>query len=138
MMAQTRPDLSVLQRALTRLVEGLARHRATPGDVQLRDGLVQRFEFTYEIAHTTLKRYLEFAAASPGEIDRMTFQDLIRTANEQGVLRGEWPDWQGYRDMRGKTSHTYDEHVALEIVAGIPDFIDEVAILHARLAERLA
>ena len=48
----------------------------------------------------------------------MTFQDLIRTANEQGLLLGEWPDWRGYRDLRGATSHTYNEDVALEVVEG--------------------
>ena len=44
----------------------------------------------------------------------MSFQDLIRTANEQSLLQGDWADWKQYRDMRRRTSHTYDEAVALK------------------------
>ena len=30
----------------------------------------------------------------------MSFADLIRSGNEQGLLLGTWPDWKRYRDMR--------------------------------------
>ena len=33
----------------------------------------------------------------------MSFQDPIRTANEQDLLLGSWPDWRTYRDMRART-----------------------------------
>lgn len=52
-------SITSLERALARLEEGLARHLTTPNDEQLRDGLVQRFEFTYEQAHRLLRRFLE-------------------------------------------------------------------------------
>ena len=81
---------------------------------------MQRFEFTYELGHKVLKRYLEYASANPELFDEMTFQDLIRTANEQGLLLGDWTDWRGFRDMRARTSHTYNEDVAVEVVEGIP------------------
>ena len=90
------------------------------------------------LGHKVLKRYLEYTAANPEQFDEMTFQDLIRTGNEQGLLLGEWPDWRGYRDLRGATSHTYNEDVALEVVEGIPRFIEEVTYLRDRLRERLA
>jgi hypothetical protein len=85
-----------------------------------------------------LKRYLEFVSPTPGQYDTMAFQDLIRSGNEQGLLQGEWPDWRRYRDMRAKTSHTYDENIALAVVAGIPGFIEEALYLRDRLRERLA
>ncbi|MCX8049353.1 MAG: nucleotidyltransferase substrate binding protein [Methylohalobius sp.] len=69
-------------------------------------GLIQRFEFTYEMAYKTLKRYLEWASPAPEEIDRLTFPDLIRTASEQDLLKGDWPQWRTYREMRNKTSRT--------------------------------
>ena len=137
-MADSKPDLTPLQRAIERLSEGWARYRQNPADTQLRDGLIQRFEFTYEISHKTLKRYLEYAAPTPEQYDQMPFADLIRSANEQGLLRGDWPAWRRYREMRAKTSHTYDENVALEVVAGIPEFLDEARYLHEALARRLA
>ena len=99
---------------------------------------MQRFEFTYEQSHKMLKRYLEYASPNPGQIDEMTFQDMIRTANEQGLLLGDWSDWRGFREMRGATSHAYDEEVALRVVQRIPRFLEEAAHLHDRLRERLA
>ena len=40
-----RIDISPLVNAVERLREGLDRHRREPADEQLRDGLIQRFEF---------------------------------------------------------------------------------------------
>ena len=67
----------------------------------------------------------------------MAFQDLIRTASEQGLLLGEWQDWKQYREMRSRTSHAYDEGMALQVVAGIPKFLLEVQHLLRSLRERL-
>ena len=56
-------DITSLSNAVDRLREGLARHLREPSDEQLRDGLIQRFEFTYELSHRTLKRFLKETAA---------------------------------------------------------------------------
>jgi hypothetical protein len=58
-------DITSLGNAVRRLREGLERHKREPTDEQLRDGLIQRFEFTYELTHKMLKRYLKETAASP-------------------------------------------------------------------------
>ena len=129
-------DLTPLVNAVQRLAEGLERYRCEIDDTQIRDGLVQRFEFTYEISHKMLKRYLESTAPTPTVFDQMAFADLIRTANEQGLLRGDWSDWKLYREMRSRTIHSYDEAVALEVVAGIPAFLAEAQYLLAQLQER--
>ncbi|WP_369930470.1 HI0074 family nucleotidyltransferase substrate-binding subunit [Xanthomonas sp. NCPPB 2632] len=120
---------------MARLTEGWIRYQQDITDTQIRDGLIQRFEFTYEISHKMLKRFLEMTSANPAEFDGMTFQDQIRSANERSLLRGDWPAWRRYRDMRGRTSHTYAEEVALQVVTGIPDFIEEARYLLKRLQE---
>ncbi|WP_333607554.1 nucleotidyltransferase substrate binding protein [Arsukibacterium sp.] len=76
------------------------RYQRDISNIQIRDDLVQRFEFTYEISHKMLKRYLEHSSASPEQFDQMPFADLIRSDNEQGLLQSDWPVWRGYRDMR--------------------------------------
>ena len=137
-MPYDKPEVEPFERAIQRLEEGLARYRADTSDTQIRDGLIQRFEFTYELGHKVLKRYLEYASANPEQFDEMTFQNLIRTGNEQGLLLGDWPNWRVFRDMRTKTSHTYNENVALEVVSGIPRFLEEAVYLRGKLRERLA
>ena len=131
------PDITPFKQAIQRLEEGLERYRTDTSDLQIRDGLIQRFEFTYELGCSTLKRYLEYTAANPAQFDQMTFQDQIRTANEQGLLLGEWPEWRDYRKMRAMTSHTYSEAVAMTVVAAIPGFLEEVTYLRDRLTEWL-
>lgn len=131
-------DLTSFEKVTGLLREGLARYQQDTTDTQIRDGLIQRFEFTYEISHKMLKRHLEATSASPEQYDQMAFQDLIRSGNEQGLLLGDWPRWRIYRDMRARTSHTYDEDVALQVVAGIPAFLDEATHLLAQIAQRQA
>ena len=136
-MPNGKPEIAPLERAIQRLEEGLMRYRADTSDTQVRDGLVQRFEFKSDLGHKILKRYLEYTSANPEQVDEMTFQELIRTGNEQGLLLGDWPDWRGFRDMSGSTSYTYNEDGALEVVAGIPRFVEEVTNQRNKLRERL-
>lgn len=134
----TKIDITPLTNALRRLEEGWTRYAADTSDTQIRDGLIQRFEFTYELSHKMLKRFLESVSATPDEFDTMSFQDLIRSGNEQALLASDWAAWRGFRDMRSKTSHTYDEGVAVAVVAGIPAFIEEARYLVDQLTHRLA
>ena len=131
-------DTTSLGNAVRRLREGLARCEREPADEQIRDGLIQRFEFTYELSHKMLRRYLREVAASPDAVDRMPFADLIRTANAQGLLRGDWPAWRRFREMRARTSHIYDAEVAVQVAAAVPEFLAEAEHLHAELQRRLA
>ena len=135
---EPRLDIDPLVRAVSRLREGLARHQLDATDEQLRDGLIQRFEYTYELSHRMLKRFISQTAASPEEVDRMAFQDLIRTANQQGLLLGDWPAWHRYRDARARTSHTYRAETAQQVAAAIPAFLAEVEYLRDQLQTRLA
>ena len=129
-------DFTPLANAIDRLDEGLLRHLTETGDVQIRDGLIKRFEFTYDLSHKSLRRAIEAASPNPEEIDQMSFPTLIRTAFEQGLISGNWKDWQEYRKMRNITSHTYDEAKAREVTAAIPSFLAEAIELLARLDKR--
>jgi nucleotidyltransferase substrate binding protein (TIGR01987 family) len=104
----------------------------------LREGLIQRFEFTYELAHRLLRRYLRQVSPTPEMFDQMPFQDLIRTGSAQGLLLSDWPAWGHYRDMRARTSRTYSAAVAEEIVRDIPAFLADVIFLRDALQGRLA
>ncbi len=90
-------DLTPLADAIRKLREGLARYQRDPSDDQIRDGLIRRFEFTYELSHKMLLRFLRQTAATPAEFDQMSFADLIRSGNHQGLLPGGWPAWRRSR-----------------------------------------
>lgn len=131
-------DLSPLEGAVARLGEGWARYQQDVSDTQIRDGVIQRFEFTYELCHKMLKRYLEQVSASPEALDQMAFQDLIRAGNERGLLLGDWTQWRLYREMRAQTSHTYNEAKAIEVVQVIPQMLAEARFLVNQLQQRTA
>ena len=131
-------DITSLGNAVRRLREGLERYKREPTDEQIRDGLIQRFEFTYELTHKMLKRYLKETAASPDEIERMPFADLVRSGNAQGLLRDDWPAWRRFREMRARTSHTYDAKVASQVASAIPEFLEEAEHIYAELQRQLA
>jgi nucleotidyltransferase substrate binding protein (TIGR01987 family) len=127
--------LTPLKRVLDRLKEGWARHVTHPDDEQLRDGLIQRFEFTYELSHKTLKRFLEANAASPEEYDRMGFPDLIRSANEAGLLKSAWPQWSVFRKMRGFALTVDNADILKEILNIFPAFIEDVEFLLNKMSD---
>jgi nucleotidyltransferase substrate binding protein (TIGR01987 family) len=130
-------NIEPLSNAIQRLDEGLHRYLQNKDDIQIRDGLVQRFEFTYELTHKTLKRFMALTGANPEDIAQMAFSDLIRTGNAQGLLSKDWADWKGFREMRGSTSHAYDERIALKVVAEIPAFLSEAKFFLQQLQSRL-
>lgn len=131
-------DLSSLQRAIRQLEEGLALAASHPGHELMRDGVIQRFEYSYELCHKMLKRYLEATEPSRDVIETMPFPDLIRTGWERGLLLNSWDRWKEYRTARGTTSHTYDSGKAAAVFAIIPQFLDEARHLRDELLRRQA
>jgi len=131
-------DLSSFEQATGRLGEILERYSREAQDLAVQDSVVQRFEYTYELAYKTLKRFLEMTSANPAGIDAMSFQELIRTGNEKGLLLSNADIWLGYRDKRNMTSHTYDIAKAREVISVAPKFYEEAQYLLERLKERNA
>ena len=129
-------DLSPLERSVAALEQAVAEFAAEPQRRVVRAGLIQYFEFTYEVCHKTLKRFLESNLSSETDLDHLRFPDLIRTGNEQGLLRDEWPQWELYREMRNESSHAYAEEVALKVLSGIPRFLAEAQYLRDQLQRR--
>ncbi len=127
-----RLDLSPLENAVAQLEDGLVQFdshivREFPQiRNQMRAGAIQAFEFTYELSVGMIKRYLEQVSANPEEVDGLSFQDLIRRAGQQGLVRSELEAWMRHRANRGTTSHTYNEERAERVFQGIPEFLEEV------------
>ena len=128
-------ELTPLEDAVAQLEDGLVQYGS---DIvrefpqirnHMRAGAIQAFEFTYELSVGMMRRYLEQVSANPAEIDELSFQDLIRRAGQQGLLRSELEGWMRYRASRGTTSHTYNEERAERVFRDIPEFLEEARYL---------
>jgi nucleotidyltransferase substrate binding protein (TIGR01987 family) len=102
----------------------------------MRDGLIQRFEFTYEMAWKTMKRYLEVEHQEDAP-DQWSRRDLYRVAAEAGLIE-DLTAWFDYMRLRNLSSHTDNRDTAARVATAIPGFADECAALIERLTERLS
>jgi nucleotidyltransferase substrate binding protein (TIGR01987 family) len=133
-------DITSFRNAISQLEKAIGYSRSPIADndaglqEQLRNSVIQCFEFTYELSHKMLKRYLELTSASAEDVDVATFQDLIRTGNEKGVLRSDWRQWRNYRQARNDSSHTYDREKAEAVSAIAPDFLEEAKFLADKIS----
>ena len=135
-------NLTSLSNAILQIEEALAYAQSdlAKDDPRLarhfRAAAIQAFEFTYELSIKMLKRYLETLEANPAAVDEMTFNELIRSGYEAGLLRAELSDWKNFRRDRGTTSHAYDEDKARAVFATIPAFLAEAKFLLAEINTR--
>jgi nucleotidyltransferase substrate binding protein (TIGR01987 family) len=125
-------DFSPLGKAIVRLQEGLDALKREPENTLYRDAVIQRFEFTYGLCASMMRRYLEYAAEVQSDKE-MSFPTLIRTASEKGILRSGWDTWFKFREARNLTSHTYNEETARQVVEKIPEFKEEAEFLYTEL-----
>lgn len=82
-------------------------------DELLQEGLIQRFEYTHELAWKVMKDYAEYQ----GYTDIRGSRDAMRKALEMGLIDDkQWMDTIADRNL---TSHNYDDEVAREIFENI-------------------
>jgi nucleotidyltransferase substrate binding protein (TIGR01987 family) len=70
-----------------------------------KEGTVQRFEFTVELAWKTLKDYLEHSGII---LDQNTPKNVIKQAFAAKII-SDGQLWIDILDCRNRLSHTYDE-----------------------------
>lgn len=79
----------------------------------IRAGVIQNFEFTYELCWKFMKRWLEHNLGS-AYIDGVSRKELFRFAAESHLIENV-ADWIIYHDARNETVHTYDETIAEDV-----------------------
>ncbi|MFI5196018.1 MAG: nucleotidyltransferase substrate binding protein [Chitinophagales bacterium] len=77
-------------------------------------GLIKSFEYTYELAWNTIKDFYE----SQGETAIQGSRDAIQLAFKRGLIN-DGGRWMEMLKDRNRTSHTYNEKTADEIVENI-------------------
>ena len=102
-----RQRFSNYQKALSQLTKFIEKGKLNEFEQQ---GLIQAFEYTYELAWNTIKDFYE----NQGETNIQGSRDAFRLAFQRGLIQ----DGEVWLDMvknRAKTSHTYNEEIANEI-----------------------
>ena len=131
------PDIRWIQRlsnykkALKRLKEAVELEAERSLSDLEKQGLIQAFEFTHELAWKTIKDFYEYQ----GESDIQGSRDASRLAFQRGLLEnGE--TWMDMIKNRNLTSHTYDDETAEKIVSAIcGQYIHEFIKMEERLTQ---
>jgi nucleotidyltransferase substrate binding protein (TIGR01987 family) len=95
-------------------------------------GLIQAFEFTHELAWNVMRDYFSYQrnAAITGS------RDATREAFANGLIKnGE--GWMEMLKSRNKTSHTYNEETAREIVESIKHLYIDLFIAFQKKMEAI-
>jgi nucleotidyltransferase substrate binding protein (TIGR01987 family) len=95
-----------------------------------KQGLIQSFEFTHELAWNVLKDYLEWK----GIFGLIGSRDATRAAFKNGLIE-DGEAWMQMIDDRNKTSHSYDQQVA-EAVMG--DILERFHTAFQKMAKKFA
>ena len=99
-----------------------------------QEGLIQRFEYTYELAWKTAKDYLQEHGTVLAEVTPKT---VIQAAFAAGLI----PDGQTWVEMRlhrNMLSHSYDEAKFSEVLLAVKaKYLAALGSLHLWFMERL-
>lgn len=127
-----RQRLATFGKALTRMDEVVTLwHSRKLSDLE-RDGMIQRFEYTQELAWKLLKNYIEYQ----GEAQMGGSRDTIRQAFRLGLIENSEP-WFDMLESRNLTSHVYDEATEMTVIERIVDtYYPILSLLHAEMLKR--
>jgi len=118
-----------LKSALTRLQEALELEET----LIVKDGSIQRFEFTFELCWKLMQAVARFKdGKTTGSV-----RDSIRTGAQLGIVENSEP-WFDFHDARNQASHTYDIEMADEVYQKIKSFPPIVSQLIESVEETLA
>lgn len=103
-------QVGLFERALARLNEAVSMTETAI----VRDALIKRFEFTFEMAWKSMYRWLRFKGV---DIPEEAFE-VIPRAFKAGLIDDD-ASWTKIRRARNLTAHLYDEKKAIEVAVEI-------------------
>ena len=124
-MDKFQTKLENYKKALARLHESIADSKRFANNLTFRDGVIQRFELTSELAWKTIREYL----LSEKVADINSPKSVMREAYHMNVITDE-DGWIQILDDRNVTSHIYDEQEATDIY-------ERIAAHHMQLFDKL-
>ena len=77
----------------------------------IRDSLIQRFEFTYELTHKTLKEFMKYLGVT---LENSFPRTIFKKAYVNNLISDD-KVWINLLEDRNSTSHIYNENMSKEI-----------------------
>jgi nucleotidyltransferase substrate binding protein (TIGR01987 family) len=130
-------ELTSFQKAIESLQEAFDCHQKGAASLHreiVRDSVIQRFEYTYELAWKMMKRWLEMNLGS-SYVDGIPRKELFRLAAEHHLIEDP-TRWFAYHEARNQTSHVYDESVAKSVFGVTEPFLEDVEQFLSELEKR--
>lgn len=93
-----------------------------------RDGVIQRFEFTFELVWKVLQEYSRFKG-----LEVVSPRDAFRVAADLKLIDNP-ESWFDFLKDRNESTHIYSESQAVVIFSHIPKFVEEVENLLKNLS----
>ncbi len=124
-------SLEALKKALPQLEKGIEQAGLNPGDELMRDGVIQRFEYSMDICWKTIQRYLKTVAGVQDSAIRSK-KDLFREAARLALIQSA-EAWIGHYEARNVTSHSYNARMAQQVFERAQLFLVDAKSLLAEL-----
>lgn len=100
----------------------------------IRDSLIQRFEFTYELTHKTLREFMKYLGVT---LDNSFPRTIFKKAYVNNLISSE-ETWINLLEDRSCTSHIYNENLASEVAERIvKDYVPAMEELIEKLKNLL-
>jgi len=134
-------DLTSLKKAISSLEQAIKVSKSLAGKSLIEheeevicSGVIQNFEFTFELCWKFMKRWLSENHSSDA-IDGLSMKELFRASAERQLIDNV-ESWFDYHRKRNRTSHTYDQEAATEVFSAacafLPDAKDFLKRLEAK------
>ena len=104
------------RKAVERLREALSDFAQNSDSTVIRNGVIQRVEFTFELAWKFLREYLEDQGA---DMSGIVFSKQVFKAAYAAQIISDQQVWLDMLASRNITAHMYDDAQAAQVVADI-------------------
>lgn len=124
-------SIAEFEKALNSLEEAISLYNQSISNIPQmkanRDACIQRFEFCIELSWKLAKKIMGSVSTAPNTVIREMAQNKLI----------EDPQiWFEFIEARNKSSHSYDEPIAIEVFNKIKEFIPHAQDLRKRISSK--